>query len=79
MDAAIAKHEVPKPGAAPLQYSEMHTSSFGAQLVANLRRDFTVYNRAPGETSVRLALQALWLPVIMHTWCARTMAECLLA
>lgn len=59
MDAAIAKHEVPKPGAAPLQYSEMHTSSFGAQLVANLRRDFTVYNRAPEYNVVRAVVTIL--------------------
>lgn len=59
MDAAIAKHEVPKPGAAPPQYSEMHTSSFGAQLAANLRRDFTVYNRAPEYNVVRAVVTIL--------------------
>jgi len=48
MDAVIAQHEQPKPGAAALEMGELHVPGFASQLATNLRRNFIIYNRAPG-------------------------------
>ena len=49
MGGVIAQHQEPKEGAAPVQYSELNVSGFKEQLWVCLRRNFTIYNRAPGE------------------------------
>ena len=53
MGGVIAQHQEPKEGAAPVQYSELNVSGFKEQLWVCLRRNFTIYNRAPGELAAR--------------------------
>lgn len=59
MEGVIAGHEQPKEGASPVRYEELLPTGFMGQLGANLRRNFTIYNRAPGG----MAAQYGWGPV----------------
>jgi hypothetical protein len=49
MGGVIGQHQEPKEGAGPIQYSELNVSGFKEQLWVCLRRNFTIYNRAPGK------------------------------
>lgn len=42
MEAIIARHQEPRPGAARLQLGALAAPGFGAQLLANLRRNFII-------------------------------------
>ena len=57
MEAIIAKHREPVPGAAPVAYHELHAAAFWQQLSVLLRRNFTAYNRSPGEAALCVGLE----------------------
>ena len=70
MEGVIEAHHEPKPGAEPLGMAEMHVARPGVQFAELLRRNFTIYWRAP-EYNVRRCLPAS-LPAYLHRPCAHT-------
>ena len=57
MEGIIARHQEPRPGAAPLQLGALAAPGFGAQLLANLRRNLIIC--APGGWAGRGSVQPL--------------------
>lgn len=55
----IDQHHEPKPGAAAAVMSELHVPGFKEQMLANLRRNFVIYNRAPEYNITRAAITLL--------------------
>jgi hypothetical protein len=49
MGGIIRESEEPQQGTHALDYSELQVSGFKEQFLVNLKRNFIVYNRAPGE------------------------------
>lgn len=47
MEGIIQQNTEPRPGTAPMQMAALLPPGFRAQLLANLRRNFIIYNRAP--------------------------------
>lgn len=59
MGTVISKNAEPRPGAAPLQLAALSAPGPREQLLVNLRRNFTIYNRAPEYNLTRALITIL--------------------
>lgn len=59
MSAVIGQHHEPAGNTAPQLLGELHVPGFQEQLAVNLRRNFTIYNRAPEYNLTRAAITIL--------------------
>ena len=59
----VAQHQEPRAGTEPPNLSALSVPGFGAQFGANLRRNFTTYNRAPGKSYCACVCVGVWVCV----------------